>query len=291
VHFALSTHLFHGEPLARAHLETLKRAGFDDVELFATRTHWDYQDVARTDEIGEWLQSLAMRAGSIHAPICSSYRNGEWGPSFSNASTDIARRDRAVDETAAAIRAGRRLGASIAVLHLGLPRGQQIPPGDNDVRSVGRSLEQLTATAAETGMQLALEVIPNDLSTPPALLDWLTGDLENASTGICLDVGHAHLMGGTAEAAESLAGYVITTHLHDNRGRTDDHLVPFAGTIDWSATLSALWKIGYDGRLVFEVADAGDAPAVLQRTIGARTRLQAILNDLSEPFDFKQPDN
>ena len=289
MHFALSTHLFHGERLTLAHLEAVKRAGFEDVELFATRTHWDYHDAARTDEVGEWLQKLALRAGSIHAPICASFTNGEWGPAFSNAAADATRRDRAIEETSVAIRAARRLGVEIAVLHLGLPRGQQIPPGDNDVRAVSRSLEQLIATATEAGLQLALEVIPNNLSTPPALLDWLTGELDSGVTGICLDVGHAHLMNGAPEAAELLAGYVITTHLHDNRGRSDDHLVPFAGTIDWPATMSALWKIGYEGRLVFEVADAGDAGAVLQRTIGAKARLQAILNDLSAPFDFTEP--
>ena len=32
----------------------------------------------------------------------------------------------------------------------------------------------------------------------------------------------------------------MTTHLHDNRGERDDHLLPYEGTIDWSATLAAL---------------------------------------------------
>ncbi len=33
---------------------------------------------------------------------------------------------------------------------------------------------------------------------------------------------------------------VATTHLHDNRGERDDHLLPYEGTIDWNATLAAL---------------------------------------------------
>ena len=37
--------------------------------------------------------------------------------------------------------------------------------------------------------------------------------------------------------------------MHDNRGRTDDHLVPFEGTIDWPAALTAIQKVGYDGTL------------------------------------------
>jgi hypothetical protein len=44
--------------------------------------------------------------------------------------------------------------------------------------------------------------------------------------------------------------------------------------------------VGYGGPLVFEVADHGDAAGVLSRLVGARQRLQAILSDLAQPFDF-----
>jgi sugar phosphate isomerase/epimerase len=64
--------------------------------------------------------------------------------------------------------------------------------------------------------------------------------------------------------------------------------VPFAGSIDWPMTLAAMWKIGYAGPLVFEVADHGDAAAVLDRAVAARTRLQSILDELSEPFAFTE---
>jgi len=98
----------------------------------------------------------------------------------------------------------------------------------------------------------------------------------------------ALVRGGAPEAAEALSGQVIATHVHDNLGKLDNHLVPFQGNIDWAATLTAMWKIGYSGPLMFEVADQGDAAAVLARTVGARTRLQAILDGLSEPFRFEE---
>jgi sugar phosphate isomerase/epimerase len=129
-------------------------------------------------------------------------------------------------------------------------------------------------------------VIPNDLSTPDSLLQWLDGELALGSAGVCLDFGHAHLMGGAPEAAESLSGHVIATHIHDNRGVEDSHFVPFEGTVDWAASLAAVWKIGYAGRLTFEVADHGDAMATLARTVRARARLQAILDELTLPISF-----
>jgi sugar phosphate isomerase/epimerase len=285
--FALSTHLFHGERLARRHLEAIRDAGFSDIEVFATRTHINYADDRAVEALAGLANELGLIVGSMHAPICDSFVGGQWGRAFSNASGNADKRQEAVAETTRALHACRALGCGLMVLHLGLPRGQSIPPDDNDRRAVQRSLEQIAEAAAGRDVELALEVIPNDLSRPDDLLDWLEGDLELGQAGVCLDFGHAHLMGGAPEAVEALAGHVITTHVHDNRGQQDDHLVPFAGTIDWTATLTAMWKIGYTGRLVFEVADAGGAAGVLQRTVGARTRLQAILKELAEPFEFK----
>ena len=286
--FGLSTHLFHNQRLDRSHLETIKAHGFDLIEVFATRTHFDYRDAGRIAELREWLRELGISAGSMHAPICDAFRGGQWGRAFSNASSHAAHREEAIAETKAALEAARELGCAFAVLHLGLPRGQKVPSGDNDPSAMRRSLEAIAQAAGASGVRLAVEVIPNELSTPAALADLLGGDLEIGDAGICLDFGHAHMMSGTVEAAETLAGHLVTTHVHDNNGRSDDHLVPFAGTIDWPTTLMAMQKVGYAGPLVFEVADHGDAAAVLTRTVGARRRLQAILDDLVQPLDFHQ---
>ncbi len=283
--FALSTHLFHGERLSRRHLELVRAGGFTDVEVFATRTHLEYGDEGAVAALAADLDDLGLTAGSVHAPICASFAGGHWGRAYSNAASDPARRDEAVHETTRAIAACRTLGAGVLVLHLGLPRGQSIPPGDNDRRAAQRSLEEIAGAAAAAGVRLALELIPNGLSTPDALLEWIDG-LDTDGVGVCVDLGHAHLMGEAPETVETLGGHILTTHLHDNRKTSDDHLVPFSGTIAWTTTLASLWKIGYGGRLVFEVAGDGDAPAVLDRTVGARARLQAILDDLAEPFDF-----
>lgn len=284
--FGLSTHLFHGERLARQHFETIRASGFDLVEVFATRTHIDYHDARHLDQVRGWLDDLGVSANSVHGPICESFTRGVWGRSYSNASTQPARREEAIAETRAAFDAARRLGAASLVIHLGLPRFQEIPPGDNDPGAVKRSIEALAQAAADTGVRLALEVMPNALSTPDALLDVL--DELEIDAGICLDFGHAHLEGGAPEAAEALSGHVTTTHVHDNKGQLDNHLVPFEGTIDWAATLMAMSKVGYSGPLIFEVADHGDAAAVLARTVRARTRLQAILEDLATPLEFKE---
>lgn len=287
--FGLSTHLFHGDRLARRHFEKAAAHGFNVIEVFATQTHFDYHDPRHVADVRRWMDELGQTCWSLHAPICDGFVAGVWGRAFSNATTNAPARQEAIDETRASIEAASALGCSVVVLHLGIPRGQPIPPDDNDAAALARSLEPIADACTRAGIRLALEVIPNDLATPGALLEWLDGELELGGTATCLDVGHAHLVGGAPEAAEMLAGYVATTHIHDNRGTSDDHLVPFQGTIDWPATMTALFKIGYAGPLVFELPDHGDVERVLRDTVAARRRLQAILDELAEPLPFTEP--
>jgi len=69
---------------------------------------------------------------------------------------------------------------------------------------------------------------------------------------------------------------VLSTHVHDNRGMRDEHLVPFAGSIDWDVAMMATQKIGYDGPLMFEVANTGNPVEVLGRIASARERLEKM---------------
>jgi sugar phosphate isomerase/epimerase len=285
--FGLSTHLFHGVRLERSHLERVAAAEFEIVELFATRTHLDYHDAGQVAIVGRWLSELGLTPWSMHLPICDGFTGGVWGRAYSNASAEASIRREAIAETTAALSAARDLGVQVGVLHLGLPHGQPIPPRDNDAGAAAQSLEAIADVCASTGIQLALEIIPNTLSTAGALLDWLSGERELGRTGVCMDVGHAHLTGGAPEAIELLSGYLVTTHLHDNDGRGDDHLVPFDGTLDWPGTLMAFFKVGYGGPLVLELPDHGDAEQVLRRTVAVRRRFRAILDDLETPFEFE----
>jgi sugar phosphate isomerase/epimerase len=285
--FGLSTHLFHTRRLERDDLARIRDAGFPLVEVFATRTHVDYHDRAHVEVVREWIEALGLRTWGVHLPITDGVREGVWGRPLSNASTDGGRRGEALRETTAAIAAAGILGAQVAVLHLGVPEGQQVLADDNDERAASGCLEPIAAACASAGVRLALEVIPNRLSTATAVLAWLRGDLDLGQTGACLDVGHAHMIGGVVDAIDTLSGDVITTHIHDNAGTADDHLIPFDGTIEWPAALFALAKVGYTGPFVFELPDHGDVSRTLARAAAARSRFQAILDELLAPFPFE----
>jgi sugar phosphate isomerase/epimerase len=275
--FGISTHLFHDHRLGREHLVHIAAHGFESVELFATRSHFDYKSDQAVADLTEWLSDTRLSVHSMHAPIVERLEKGRWVGAFSNAASDESRRRAAVAETEAALAVAARIPFQYLVIHLGVPSGEQTSASDNHGQAARRSVEEIALAAARVHVRVAIEVIPNTLSDAATLARLLEEQLEGLDVGVCLDYGHAHMMGDLGEAIEELSGHLWTTHVHDNHGKKDDHLTPYAGTIDWDAAMMETQKIGYDGVLMFEVADTGDPVDVLRRCAKARERLERAL--------------
>lgn len=274
--FGVSTHLYHNQRLAREHLLEIAAHGFEAVEVFATRTHIDYHNPAAIADLQQWLAEAGLELSGIHAPIGEAYEGGRWSGPLSLASGDREGRQRAVAETERALHIARRIPVRVLVAHLGLPRLQQNRGGDSRA-AARRSVEELQRTAEPLGVRIALEVIPNELSRAGSLVHFIETELDEIDVGLCLDVGHAHIDGDVVDAIETTAEHLVTTHVHDNRGKSDEHLVPFDGTVDWPAALTALQKVGYDGPVVFELDAHGSARDTLKKARKARERMEPLL--------------
>ena len=105
----------------------------------------------------------------------------------------------------------------------------------------------------------------------------LLGDVAAPNTGMCLDTGHAHMVGDAAQAVRDGDGQILYVHFSDNSGLEDDHEMPTYGTLPAEAVGRALGEIGYDGVMMLEVFHQ---PAVLRRLIEDRCaeRLAKILD-------------
>jgi sugar phosphate isomerase/epimerase len=272
----VSTHLYHSARLGREHLLEIAAHGFDCVELFATRTHFDYHNPSAVSDLQAWLGEAGLTLHGVHAPIGESFTGGRWGPPLSFATTDADARALALDETERALQIARRIPCQVLVVHLGVPRWQ---PGaaQNSRDAARRGVEALEKLAEPLGVQIAIEVIPNELSRAASLVHFVEDVLDSSSAGICLDFGHAHMDGDVVDAIETVSEHLLTTHVHDNRGKTDDHLVPFDGTIDWPGALTTVQKVGYDGTLLLEIAAHGSAKETLARARKARQRMESLL--------------
>ena len=291
--FGLSTHLFHGERLApRAPRDDRRRtASTPSRSSRRARTSTTTTARASTRSRG-WLDDARPRAPSACTRRSArASPHGVWGRAYlERVDAGDRARSEAVDETRRRASTPRgRLGCEIVVLHLGLPRGQEIPPGDNDAGAVRRSLEALARRRGDSRRPARAR---SDARTPcrrPTRCSTCSSDLELGDAGVCLDFGHAHLLGGAPEAAEALSGHIITTHVHDNKRparqppravRGHDRL---AGDADGDVEDRLQRAAHLRGR-----RSRRRARPCSQRTVGARARLQAILDGLGRADSLRR---
>ncbi|HEX6507452.1 MAG TPA: TIM barrel protein [Chloroflexota bacterium] len=300
----LSTHIFFDQRLHPGHLDTLLSAGARTIEVLAARHHFDYTATQPVREVAAWFRSNDVRA-VLHQPIylADSGRSGlsneaaQWSrhvaPSLDLVSRDKAHRIAAMDEVKRALESAEQIPFAAAVLHMGLKGSRW----DETVLEYSlTAIEHLKAFAGPLGLQLLLENLPNDVATPEHLIYILrTGHFDNV--GVCLDVGHLHLMqplepsadSGLGEALEVLGGRVGQLHVHDNRGAfapsaslndssdmKDEHLWPGDGAMNWDGI----------GELMLGLPDA--VPAVLEIASGRDEGSEVVVRKAQEFFSSQE---
>jgi len=300
----LSTHIFFDQRLHPGHLDTLLSAGARTIEVFAARHHFDYTATQPVKEVAAWFRSNDVRP-VLHQPIylADSGRAGlssegaPWSrhvaPNLDLVSRDKAHRIGAMDEVKRALECAEQIPFAAAVLHLGLKSSRW----DEAILEYSlTAIEHLKAFAGPLGLQLLLENLPNDVATPEHLIYILrTGHFDNV--GVCLDMGHLHLMqplepatdSGVGDALEVLSGRVGQLHVHDNRGAfapsgslsdssdmRDEHLWPGEGAMNWDAI----------GELLLGLPDT--VPAVLEIASGRDETPEVVVRKAQEFFSREE---
>ncbi len=263
----LSTHLFLSHRLHPGLLEEAGRAGAEAIELFAARQHFDYTSREHVAELAEWFQSVPVEPYSMHAPLYPDREMGRAGaPGINVLHPEKSRRIDAMDEIKRALESAERIPFKHMVVHLG-ERDDSWSPRSMEYAQI--ALEHLGAFARPLGVRLLVENLLSEVTTPEHLkLILELGHLDNV--GVCLDLGHAHITVGVAEAIGSLGGKIVSVHTHDNHGEKDEHLWPGDGTIDWPATAKALKALATPPATVLEIGyDLNDAHNTLAAKIAA----------------------
>jgi sugar phosphate isomerase/epimerase len=300
----LSTHIFFDQRLHPGHLDTLLSAGARTIEVFAARHHFDYAAAQPVREVAAWFRSNDVRA-VLHQPIYLADRGRaalssdpvQWSrhvaPNLDLISRDKGHRIAAMDEVKRALECAEQIPFAAAVLHLGLKDSRW---DETVIEFSFTAIEHLKAFAGPLGLKLLVENLPNDVSTPEHLLHILrTGHFDNV--GVCLDLGHLHLMqplepaadSGVGEAAEILGSRIGQLHIHDNRGAfapmgtrsdssdmKDEHMWPGEGAMNWEVI----------GELLMALPDA--TPGVLEIASGREEAPDEIVRRAQEFFSRQE---
>ena len=246
----LSTHLFLKERLHPGLLELAARSGAQAIEIFAARQHFDYTSREHVHELADWFASNELQPWSMHAPLFPDREMGRAGaPAVNLLHPEKSRRIDAMDEVKRALETAEHIHFKNLVVHLGERTDTWSP---RTLEHALTALEHLDAFARPLGVRLLAENLVNEPTTPEHLIEILTlGHLTRI--GVCLDLGHAHITVGIAEAIATLGGRIATLHVHDNHAVKDEHLWPGDGNIDWPAAIGAIKTLATPPAAVLEI--------------------------------------
>ena len=90
-------------------------------------------------------------------------------------------------------------------------------------------------------------------AAPDDLID-LVDSFQDERVQICWDFGHGNLVGIDQRVSLRQVGKRLkSTHIADNHGVRDEHLLPFYGDMDWESLMHTLVEIGYTGDFTYEI--------------------------------------
>jgi sugar phosphate isomerase/epimerase len=269
----LSTHLFLNQRLHPGLLETACRAGAQGVEVFAARQHFDYTSREHVGELAAWFGSNPLEPFSMHAPMYPDREMGRAGaPAVNVLHPEKSRRIDSMDEIKRALEAAERIPFKNLVVHLGENSDRWSP---RSIEYGMTALEHLGAFSRPLGVNLLVENLLSEATTPEHLVDLF--QMSHLNVNVCLDLGHAHIEPGTAQAIGILGARIGSVHVHDNHGTKDEHLWPGDGTIDWPATTKALLALEKPPAIVLEISHTLNDPAA------------SIPDRIKKAFDLFEP--
>jgi sugar phosphate isomerase/epimerase len=249
--------------LTVASLDRIMRAGIPAVELFCARQHLDYRNQAQIRELAYWFQDSELKVHAVHAPMFDDEVWGRSGPQSVITITQISRAKRisAVEEIKRAIEIAEFIPFRYLIQHIGAAREEY---DERKLDAAFSALEELIVFARQRGVEILLENIPNGFSSAQRLVHFV--EMTHLPVNFVFDVGHANMGEGVDSAFSLMRERIRSTHLHDNDGQNDLHLVPMVstgGTVDWPRTMKSLASRGDQYPLVLELKDKpGTEPSI-----------------------------
>ena len=274
----LSTYLFVSRKLTPEILGQISEAKFQGVEIFCTRSHFEYAAKTEVRAMAGALEAHKLQLVSLHGPTSRDMSaTRESGTPLSICEVERVRRIEAMDELKRVIDVADDLPYARLILHMGGSR-ETADPRKRD--AAFSTLEHLVLHAHHAGVTICVENTTSEMGDPNYLRAFVD---ETRLTGLRFnfDIGHAHL----AELPEDerieksfapLRDLVASVHLHDNHGDKDEHIPPFDGSIDWPAAIELL-KTSPDANLpiVLELKEktGPEAPNATEQLAAARKSL------------------
>ncbi len=226
-----------GDPLP--YLRAIGESGFSFIHWCH---QWNTDYVYSTDEIKQiktWFHDFDLRLNDLHS---TEGIEKYW------ISAEKERRNAGIELIKNRIDMAAQLGSNVIIQHV-----QAEPTGEKERQrfwdQLRRSLDQLEFYAKKIEVRIAFENLTDNISILIKVLNSYSPEV----IGLCFDTGHANIAQGSIEKLIDYKDRLISIHLHDNNGISDQHKIPFTGTIDWDKVTKFIAEATYDKCVNLEV--------------------------------------
>ncbi len=110
------------------------------------------------------------------------------------------------------------------------------------------AFKELTEEAERCGIVLCVENLRVHLQLTP-----IFSAIDSPCLKFCYDTGHHNAFAKERDFLNEFGGRMYFTHIHDNDGQSDSHLLPMDGNIDFSKMKNDFEKLGYHKELNLEI--------------------------------------
>ncbi len=146
-----------------------------------------------------------------------------------------------VEKYREAFSAAEAMGSAAIVLHAGYDKKTFKADVDHWLERSMRTWPEFVKRAEDGEITIAAE---NILEGEPAPLQRLVEEINSPNFRLCIDSGHLNVFSRASFETwfKALGPFIAELHLHDNRGKTDEHLSLGEGSIDFNEYFRLLKK-------------------------------------------------
>ena len=243
---SISTAFNYEMPLADQ-LPMIKKSGFTHISFGSSTSHSNNLSAPGQAELRRMVSGAGLGVCSIHAPIDKEAEISSPQEEIATAALDLLKR--CIDAVVA-------LNARTVIFHATASRPDD-PETDRRRKLLVEQVSRLLDYVGDQAVQLAVENLSylpaNDISAHS--LD----EIDHPKYGFCYDSSHDNLTPPPMAILEKYGDRLMTTHISDNRGEKDDHLLPWEGEIAWDAFCRAFSEIPFRGVFLMEPVMARSA--------------------------------
>lgn len=266
-------------------LEIISSTPIKVIELWTTfygkKIYFNWKDVALVKQVKQFVDTHNIEIHSIHAPFSYEY---------DISSPDTEKQKKVIEDIKEVIVVEEELGGKVIVVHpASKPETSKYHLSLKEYslrfQKIKEGISELVEFIIKNGYKVKI-AIENQLShimcSEPEELIEIINSTDRNIVGVCFDTSHAELhnkYNALCSIMRSLQDHIISFHISDTDGKTDDHLPIGEGRIRWYCVFEILREKKYNCPFMLEILTLKKGLNIKQTLIDSYNKSKLLLTN------------